>query len=111
MQISSSCVELYRVLSDERMRSVPVLLFLNKLCVACSPFPHISLVSDVANILRRDLDVGFTRSVLDQLLRLPELQATCPQKLEVVEGSAADGSGVDQVLDWMISNRDKLLSE
>eukprot|EP01052_Picozoa_sp_SAG31_P011412 SAG31_NODE_644_length_13275_cov_39.464633_8_plen_60_part_00 len=51
MQISSSCVELYRVLSDERMRSVPVLLFLNKMCVACIPFLYISLVSDVANML------------------------------------------------------------
>eukprot|EP01052_Picozoa_sp_SAG31_P011411 SAG31_NODE_644_length_13275_cov_39.464633_7_plen_56_part_00 len=54
--------------------------------------------------------MGFTRSVVDQLLRLQDLQATCPQKLEVVEGSAAEGSGVDQVLDWMISNRDNLLS-
>ena len=47
------------------------------------------------------MDSGFTRSVLDGLLRLPELQQTCTQELTVVEGSAATGHGVDEVLDWM----------
>ena len=60
--------------------------------------------------LRRDLGVGFTRAVLDELLRLPDLQASCSQELTVVEGSAATGEGVDQLLDWLVARHGKLLS-
>jgi ADP-ribosylation factor-like protein 3 len=84
MQISATCVELYNVLADPRMNGVPTLLFLNKM----------------------DLDTGFTRSVLDGLLRLPDLQRSAKQKIDVIEGSAATGQGVDEVLDWLCANSD-----
>ena len=81
-QLSASCVELHHALGSRELRHTPVLLFLNKI----------------------DLPCGVGRGEIDELFRLPELQHSATQPLAVVEGSAATGKGLDEVLTWVCAN-------
>ena len=85
-QVSVACVELYHTLGDESMRSVPLLIFINK----------------------TDLAAAMTRADIDLLFRLPELLRTATQPIAVLEGSAATGTGIDEVLHWMCKHHAEL---
>jgi len=87
-QLSAACVELQHALGTQELRHVPVLLFLNKI----------------------DLPCGAGRGEIDELFRLPELRSSATQSVDVVEGSAATGKGLDEVLTWVCAHRDHLVA-
>ena len=86
-QVSGAAVELFHTLGAPAMRDTPTLLLLNK----------------------TDLPSGFSRERVDKLLRLPELQRSRPN-VTVLEGSATTGTGVDEILSWMVEHHARLHS-
>ena len=79
--VSGAAVELYHTLGAPAMADTPALILLNK----------------------TDLPSGLSRDQADALLRLPELQAARPN-VTVLETSATTGSGVDEMLGWMVEH-------
>lgn len=81
-QVAAACIELLRVLSHPLTSTTSVLLLLNKYDVPCV----------------------MSRSEIEWLFRLDELQEHATQKLTVLEVSARTGKGLDQVARWIYEN-------
>eukprot|EP00698_Gefionella_okellyi_P005928 TRINITY_DN1535_c0_g1_i1.p2 TRINITY_DN1535_c0_g1~~TRINITY_DN1535_c0_g1_i1.p2 ORF type:complete len:101 (-),score=20.00 TRINITY_DN1535_c0_g1_i1:65-367(-) len=79
-QISAACMEFYQLLRAPDLQGKPFLLLLNKI----------------------DLPSRMTRSQLDELIRLNDLQAQLSGRLTVEEISAFSLTNIDAVLQWML---------
>ncbi|XP_051569309.1 ADP-ribosylation factor-like protein 16 isoform X1 [Myxocyprinus asiaticus] len=82
-QISSSCVQMLSVLSAEPLQAAAVLVLFNK----------------------RDLPCTMSLVELKSLFRMDDIIRTAPQSITTLEISARSGQGLQDVLNWLFSNR------
>ncbi|XP_061702843.1 ADP-ribosylation factor-like protein 16 [Syngnathoides biaculeatus] len=80
-QVSSSCIQLLTVLSDDALRDASVLIIFNK----------------------RDMPCTMSLAEIRSLFRLDELAACAPQPIGTLETSALSGTGLREVLTWLES--------
>ncbi|NXJ94937.1 ARL16 protein, partial [Corythaixoides concolor] len=78
-QVSSSCVQLLSVLSAAPLAAVPVLLLFNKI----------------------DLPRSVSLAEMKSLFRTRDIVSCASQPITVLEGSARDGTGLADVLQWL----------
>ncbi|KAG8565135.1 hypothetical protein GDO81_012731 [Engystomops pustulosus] len=81
-QVSASCMQLLSVLSSPALSTVSVLVVFNKTDLPC----YMSLVE------------------MKSLFRLDDIIACAKQPITVVETSALEGSGLQEVLQWLQSS-------
>ncbi|GCB61463.1 hypothetical protein scyTo_0012920 [Scyliorhinus torazame] len=81
-QISSSCIQLLSILTAEQLEQVPFLVLFNKVDLSCS----MSLVE------------------MKSLFRMDDIIACAKQHISLLEVSAWDGRGLDQVFKWLHSH-------
>ncbi|XP_072414902.1 ADP-ribosylation factor-like protein 16 [Chiloscyllium punctatum] len=82
-QVSASCIQLLSVLAAEPLQQTAVLILFNKIDLPCS----MSLVE------------------MKSLFRMDDIIACAKQNISVLEVSAWDGSGLDEILKWLHSHR------
>uniref|UniRef100_UPI00398F0AA3 ADP-ribosylation factor-like protein 16 isoform X3 n=1 Tax=Pristiophorus japonicus TaxID=55135 RepID=UPI00398F0AA3 len=81
-QISSSCIQLLSVLTAEQLQKTSVLIIFNKVDLPC----HMSLVE------------------MKSLFRMDDIVACTKQHISMLEVSARDGRGLEEVLNWLRSH-------
>mmetsp|Transcript_32017 Transcript_32017/g.61608 ORF Transcript_32017/g.61608 Transcript_32017/m.61608 type:complete len:109 (+) Transcript_32017:327-653(+) len=78
-QLASAVMELYVLLADTRLKQSRVLVVLNKI----------------------DLPFVLTRAEVDMSLHSQHLPMSVRERMTIIEASALEGTGVQQVLDWI----------
>ncbi len=78
-QISATCIQLLDALTSPKLRTDAVLLVLNKV----------------------DLPNALPRKEYEAMVRLCDIMDNCSQKITVIETSAREGQGLEEVANWI----------
>ncbi|XP_006823999.2 ADP-ribosylation factor-like protein 16 [Saccoglossus kowalevskii] len=81
-QLAAACIQLLTVLSHEQLHNTTVLILLNKIDSPCA----------------------MKRVELDSLIRMDEIIKHAKQPITVMEISAREGEGLDEVIKWLGDN-------
>ena len=79
MQVSAACIQLLDVLTHARLQATPILLILNKM----------------------DLPSAMARAELEEIIRLQDILDHARQKVTILEISARDGQGLQDIAKWI----------
>ncbi|XP_048410823.1 ADP-ribosylation factor-like protein 16 isoform X1 [Stegostoma tigrinum] len=87
-QVSSSCIQLLSLVAAELLQQIPVLILFNKVDLPCS----------------------MSRVEMKSLFRMDDIIACAKQHISIMEVSAWDGTGLDEVLKWIYSHKGRRLT-